>query len=410
MNTIVIAGAGQAGYQTAISLRQEGFSGSITLIGDEAPYQRPPLSKAYMLGKLPVQALEFRAAAYFEQQRINRIEASIIGLDRRGRDVKLRSGTTVQYDHLVLATGARNRVPDVPGVYLDGVYGIRTLADADALASRLTNVTRAVVIGAGFIGLEFAAVASARGISIDVIEIGDRPMSRAVSVPTANLFNRFHQEWGVRIHYRESLDQILGTKDRKVVGVQTKSGRQIQAELVVYGIGVVPNTKLAEESGLTVDNGVCVDEFLKTTDDSISAIGDVANFKSPWSVYPVRLESVQNAVDQARTVAARLAGKTPVAYAAVPWFWTDQRDMKLQIAGLSALHDEAIRLPIKEKSSQTVLCFSRGRLIAAESTNSPADHMAARALLHRRTPLSPEQARATTFDLRKYEAATRSNP
>ncbi|WP_310565276.1 NAD(P)/FAD-dependent oxidoreductase [Hydrogenophaga sp.] len=407
INTIVIVGAGQAGYQVAASLRQEGFDGAITLVGDEpgVPYQRPPLSKAYLLGKVGVAALRFRPPEYFDEHRIARIQGSVAAIDRDHRQLLLTSGEKLSYEHLVLATGARNRVPSVPGMELDGVFGLRSLADADGLSQRLGHAKRAVVIGAGFIGLEFAAVAAARGISVDVLELGTRPMARAVSTVTSRVFDQAHASWGVRIHYGQSLAAILGA-DGHVTGVQLASGEALPADLVVYGIGVLPNAELASEAGLAVNNGIVVDTQLLTSDPAISAIGDVVSFPSPWAQQPIRLESVQNAVDQAKTVAARLMGK-PASYTALPWFWTDQGELKLQIAGLSDGHDETVVLGSVEQRQISVLCFRAGRLVAVESCNRPADHMAARKLIARHIPLSAAEASAEGFELKAFEAATR---
>lgn len=408
LSTIVIAGAGQAGYQTAASLRQEGWDGRIVLIGDESglPYQRPPLSKAYLLGKVQANALRFRQAEWYEQNRVERIEGRVCAIHRAAQRVTLTNDQGLPYDHLVLALGARNRVPAVPGIDLDGVFGLRTLADADALSPRLAYVKRVVVIGAGFIGLEFAAVAAARGIEVDVLEIGVRPMARALSQPMSAAFDAAHRGWGVRMQYGEALQSVLGEGGR-VAGVRTTSGKQIAADLVVYGIGVVPNAELASQAGLTVDNGVRVDALLLTEDPAISAIGDLVSFPTPWAAQPIRLESVQNAVDQARAVAVRLAGKPKAPYTALPWFWTDQGDMKLQIAGLSEGSDTPVLLGDTVARQFSVLCFRAGRLVAVESCNRPADHMAARKLLARHTDLGPAQVAEPGFDLKAFESATR---
>lgn len=404
---IVIVGAGQAGYQVAASLRQEGFDGAITLVGNEpgVPYQRPPLSKAYLLGKVGVAALRFRPPEYFDEHRITRIQGSVTSLDRDRHELILASGEKLTYDHLVLATGARNRVPTVPGMELDGVFGLRSLADADGLAERLGDAKHAVVIGAGFIGLEFAAVAAARGISVNVLELGTRPMARAVSEITSQVFDQAHASWGVHIHYGQSLTAIHGVEGR-ATSVQLANGEALPADLVVYGIGVLPNAELASEAGLTVSNGIVVDAQLLTNDPAVSAIGDVVSFPSPWSPQPIRLESVQNAVDQAKTVVARLMGKH-TSYNALPWFWTDQGALKLQIAGLADGHDETVVLGSVEQRQISVLCFRTGRLVAVESCNRPADHMAARKLIARNTPLSAAEASAGGFDLKAFEASTR---
>lgn len=413
LNSVLIVGAGQAGFQAAASLRLEGFGGRITLIGDElgVPYQRPPLSKAYLLGKIGAHALRFRPPEYFDEHRIERLHDRVIGIDRAAGSVHLASGATMPYDHLVLSTGARNRVPAVPGIELDGVFGLRTLADADALAPRLANARHIVVIGAGFIGLEFAAVAAvkgAAGATVNVLEIGERPMARAISRPMSDLFTAGHAGWGVTLHFRQGVARIVGSGG-KVTGVETNDGHVLPAELVVYGVGVIPNVELATEAGLAVDNGISVDEMLLTRDPAISAIGDAACFTSPYALTaerPIRLESVQNAVDQGKSVAARLMGK-PAPYAALPWFWTDQGDLRLQIAGLSDGHDRTVLLGSAESKQLAVLCFRQGRLIAVETANRTADHMAARKLLARATTLTPEQAAEPGFELKAHEAATR---
>lgn len=408
LNNILIAGAGQAGYQTAASLRQEGYEGRIVLIGDEPglPYQRPPLSKAYLLGKVQAPALRFRQAEWYEQNRVEHIEARITAIYRSARSVTLADGRTLPYEHLVLALGARNRVPAVPGITLDGVFGIRTLADADALSPLLAESKRVVVIGAGFIGLEFAAVAAARGIAVDVLEIARRPMARALSEPMSAAFDAAHRAWGVRLHYGQALESVLGEGGR-ATGVRTTSGEEIAADLVVYGIGVVPNAELATVAGLAVDNGIRVDALLQTDDPDISAIGDLVNFPSPWAARPIRLESVQNAVDQARALASRLVGKAGAPYTALPWFWTDQGDMKLQMAGLSEGFDKHVLLGNATARQFSVLCFRAGKLVAVESCNRPADHMAARKLLARHAAISIEQAAAPGFDLKAFESASR---
>lgn len=410
LNSVVIVGAGQAGFQVASSLRQDGYAGRITIVGDEpgVPYQRPPLSKAYLLGKIGAHALRFRPPEYFDEHRIDRLHDSVIAIDRAHRCVRLTSGTSVEYDHLVLAMGARNRVPAVPGVELDGVFGLRTLADTDALSPRLGSIENAVVVGAGFIGLEFAAVAAAKGIKVHVLEIADRPMARALSRPMSELFAQAHRGWGVTLDLQQGLVRIVG-KSGKVTGVETSDGRHLQADLVVYGIGVLPNAELAVAAGLDVANGIRVNELLQTSDPAISAIGDVASFTSPYANTPIRLESVQNAVDQARSVAARLMGK-PVPYAALPWFWTDQGELKLQIAGLSDGHDETVLLGSPESRQMSVLCFRQGCLIAVESVNRPVDHMSSRKILGRAVTLTPAQAAEPGFDLKAYELATREHP
>lgn len=407
LDSVVIAGAGQAGLQTAASLRQEGYQGAITLVGDEPglPYQRPPLSKAYLLGKIELANMHFRKASFFEEQRVTLLHDAVTAIDRTNRRVTLASGGALTYDHLVLALGAHNRMLPVPGAELDGVFGVKTLVDADALAPRLKEAKNAVVVGAGFIGLEFAAVASALGVNVHVLELGERPMARAVSRPMSAAFSAAHQSWGVHLDFHQGLTRIDGDNG-KVCAVQTSDGRVLPADLVVFGIGVIPNTRLAEEAGLDVDNGIKVDTQLLTRDPAISAIGDVASFPSHFVERHLRLESVQNAMDQARTVAARLMGKN-APYTALPWFWTDQRDLKLQIVGLGDGHDETVVLRGEVENQMAVLCFRRRQLVAVETLNRPADHMVARKLLARPCRLTSAEAAAQGFELKAYELAAR---
>lgn len=406
-SSVVIAGAGQAGFQVAASLRQEGFQGRITLIGNEPglPYQRPPLSKAYMLGKLTREQLSYRPATFFEQQHIELVHDQVTAIDRTNQRVTLAGGAPVPYEHLVLAVGAHNRALPVPGADLDGVFGLKTLADADALAPRIKSVRNVVVIGAGFIGLEFAAVAAAQGAAVHVVELADRPMARALSQDMSQFFRQAHEGWGVRFDFRLGLSGLEG-RDGRVTAVRLNDGRELAADLVVFGIGVIPNVQLASEAGLEIDNGIKVDAQLLTSDPAISAVGDAVSFPSPYADGRIRLESVQNAVDQARNVAARLMGK-PTPFVALPWFWSDQGDLKLQIAGLSTGHDATVTLGDPATRQFAVLCFRGDRLIAVETCNRAPDHVAARRVLARPPALTPAQAAAPDFDFKTWEAANR---
>jgi 3-phenylpropionate/trans-cinnamate dioxygenase ferredoxin reductase subunit len=340
---VAILGAGQGGFQVASSLRQEGFAGRIRLFGDEPvlPYQRPPLSKSYLAGESGRDDLWLRTDAFYEKQQIE-LEAgeSVAAIDRRERRLLLASGRDVAFDHLVVASGARNRPLAVPGAELDGVLGLRGLDDADALRQRLDRARAVVVVGAGFIGLEFASVAIAAGVPVHIVELTRHPMGRVVSAPVSAFYAEAHRRWGAALSLGTGIARILGGNGR-VEGVETSDGNRLAADLVLVCIGVVPNVELAAEAGLAVGNGIVVDAELKTLDPAISAIGDCANFPTRFATERVRLESVQNAVDQGRSVAGRIAGK-PAPYDKVPWFWSDQRDLKLQIAGLVTGHDQAV--------------------------------------------------------------------
>jgi 3-phenylpropionate/trans-cinnamate dioxygenase ferredoxin reductase subunit len=403
---VVIIGAGQAGCQTATSLRQAGFEGSIALINGEPglPYQRPPLSKAYLLGTLEPRRLLLRQEHWYPNQRVDLISDRVTAIDRVGHEVQLAGGGTVPYDHLILATGSRNRPLMVPGAELGGVIGMRTRADADELSTRIGDGVEIVVIGAGFIGLEFAAVAAALGASVHVLELADRPMARALSAATAQFVRQAQQEWGVRFDFGQGVVSIEG-ENGVATSVTTSDGRHVPADLIVYGIGVVPETTLAEQAGLAVDNGIRVDSQLLTDDPDISAIGDAVSFPNPHiGGRLTRLESVQNAADQARHVAARLMGTTAAKadYDALPWFWSDQGDLKIQIAGLAEAADETVQLSCPEPRQSTVLRFRDDRLVAVETVNRAGDHALARRILTDSASPTAAEAAATDFDLKKW--------
>ena len=401
---IVIVGAGQAGFQLAASLREGGSADPITLVGDEAalPYQRPPLSKAYLAGKTDAEGLFLRRPGFFSDHAIaHRPGARAVAIDRAGRHLQLADGAALPYDHLVLATGARNRPLPAAGADLGGVHQLRGLADADALKAVIATAESAVVVGAGFIGLEFAAVAAGRGLSVTVVEAADRPMARAVSAPVGGFFRAAHEAMGVRFAFGAGVAAIVGRGGR-AAGVSLADGRELPADLVLVGIGVLPNGELAEAAGLPAHDGVQVDAVLATRDPAVSAIGDCARFPSPFArgLTPdgtVRIESVQNAIDQGRCLAARLNGR-PAPYAALPWFWSDQGPHKLQIAGLSGPSDASVRRG--EGPAFSVFRFRAGALSAVESVDRAGDHMIARRLLAAGTALTPEQAADPAFDLK----------
>jgi 3-phenylpropionate/trans-cinnamate dioxygenase ferredoxin reductase component len=327
-----------------------------------------------------------------------------VSIDRGHRKLALDNGSVIDYEHLVLALGARNRPLHVPGYDLNGVFFLRHLEEARALRVRLHKAKQAVVIGAGFIGLEFAAAAVKLGLAVTVLEVADRPMSRALSAPMSQLFAREHAKNGMRFLFNTQLKRLIDDEGR-VAGVETVDGAVIDADLVLIGIGVIPNVELAATCNLEIRNGIAVDAGLATADPHISAIGDCASYPSPYAMEEfVRLESVQNATDQARCVAARILGR-PQPYGAVPWFWSDQGPLKLQIAGLTVGHDETVVRGDPAGTSCSVFCFRGGRLLGVETVNRPADHMAARRLIGNHVALSPAQAADETVDLKGLAAA-----
>ncbi len=414
---VVVVGNGQAGIQLVDSLRKEGYTGAITLLGEERhhPYQRPPLSKDYLAaGKDPV-PLPLRPEKFFTTNDVDaRLGVRVTSIDRTARTVALDDGTTLAYTKLVLATGAANRELTVPGAALSGIHGLRTLTDAQALHARLDAVRSVVVIGAGFIGLEFAAAARARGLDVTVLEYADRPMGRALTPVTSGFFADAHQRLGVTLRLGEGIASFDSNDDGHVTAAVSTTGERYPADLVLVGVGVTPRTELAQAAGLEVDNGIVVDGSLRTSDPDIYALGDCASFPNAHAGARTRLESVQNATDQARHAAAAMLGAGPGAgpgsgprgetggYADLPWFWSNQGHLRLQIAGLSAPGDQTVLRgnPAEEKFS--VFCFRNNTLTAVESVNQPADHMAARRLLSAGRTLTPEQAADPDFDLKAY--------
>ncbi|WP_375161317.1 NAD(P)/FAD-dependent oxidoreductase [Bradyrhizobium sp. RDT46] len=397
---VIIVGAGHGGYQVAASLRQAGFSGRVCLINDEAhlPYQRPPLSKAYIKGSAGPESLMFRPEKFYHDQNIELIAGRAASIDRAGHKVQLASGETLGYGHLVLATGARNRLLDLPNANLPDVKYLRILDESEALRAIMPLKTRAVIIGAGFIGLEFAATARIKGLEVDVLELAPRVMARAVTAEVSDYFQARHREAGIRIHLGVQATSIEA-EGGKVTGVSLSDGRHLPADLVVVGVGVLPNIELAAEAGLPVAAGIIVDEYLATADLDISAIGDCALFASPRFGGSLRLESVQNATDHARCLAARLTGdKKP--YDGHPWFWSDQGDDKLQIAGLTTGYDRVVLRGNPANKAFSAFCYKGDRLLGIESINRAGDHMFGRRLQAMDRSITPEQAADESFDLK----------
>jgi 3-phenylpropionate/trans-cinnamate dioxygenase ferredoxin reductase subunit len=398
--TVLIVGAGHAGFQLAASLRQHGYGGRVCLINDEAhlPYQRPPLSKAYLKGEGRPDSLMFRPDKFYRDQNVELISDRAVSIDRAARRLLLASSSSLEYGHLVLATGARNRLLDIPNANLGDVLYLRTLDESEVLRQRIASRRHVVVVGAGFIGLEFAATARARGLEVDVIELGARVMARAVTAEISDYFQERHTAAGIRIHLGVQATSIEADGGN-VRGVSLSDGRHVPADLVLVGVGVLPNAELAAEAGLEVAAGVIVNEQLLTSDPDISAIGDGALFASPRFGGSLRLESVQNATDHARCVAARLTGDAK-AYDGQPWFWSDQGEDKLQIAGLTTGYDRVVVRGDRAQRSFSAFCYRDGQLVGIESVNRAGDHMFGRRLLAANGSITPEQAADPKFDLK----------
>ena len=397
---IVILGAGHAGVQLAASLRDEGYAGEIVLVSDEPhiPYQRPPLSKAFMQAP-DANVLLLRGESFFEQQKINLLKGERAeSVDCKARTVHLASGKVLSYTHLVFATGAEPRVAPFAGADLKGVHVLRNLDDAALIRSDLAKATHAVIIGAGFIGLEFAATAAKTLKHIDVIEAAPRVMGRAVSTIISDFYAQAHDAFGVRLHLNTGVTAIEG-EDGHVSAVRLADGRILPADLVVVGIGVVAADGLARAAGIICSNGIETDSAMLTSDPNVSAIGDCVFHPNVFGGCSMRLESVQNASDQARIVARRITGKN-AHYDALPWFWSDQGDLKLQIAGLIAGCNEFVTRGDFAARSFSVFAFRDGALRCVESVNRAADHMAARRLLVAQPALTLAQFNDPAFDLR----------
>ncbi|MGY3567710.1 NAD(P)/FAD-dependent oxidoreductase [Sinomonas sp. RB5] len=403
MSGVVIIGGGHAGIQVADSLRSEGFQGPITIFSDEEhlPYQRPPLSKDFMGDVTAAAPLPLRAARFFAEKDITlQTGTRVTAIDPAERTVSIESGSAVSYSSLVLATGARNRELAVEGADLAGVHYLRTLDDASALQAELGRARRVVVIGAGFIGLEFATAARQRGTDVTVLEMGPRPMARVLSVPMSDFFTRTHEHSGIRFRFGAGVSRLRG-RDGRVEGVVGSDGCNYPADVVLVGIGVIPNTELAAEAGLDVGNGITVDGRLQTSDPHIYAIGDCANYPNLHAGSTLRLESVQNAVDHAKSLAKTIAG-SPTAYTELPWFWSQQGPVRLQIAGIIRSSDETVVRGDIGTGKFSIYCFREEKLVGVESVNNPSDHVAARKLLEHGIGLTPTQAADLEFDVRAH--------
>ena len=404
MSRVVIAGGGQAGFQVAHSLRMAGFDGEVTIAAEEdrLPYQRPPLSKAYLKEDFGFDRLQLRPESFFEQNRIDlRLADPVMAIDRVANSVSLASGTCLSYDHLVLATGARNRVLPLPGAGLAGVHLLRGAEDAERLRAALQSAEQLVVIGGGFIGLEVAASARAKGVAVTVFEAADRLMGRVVSPAISDFFLTAHRAMGTEVVFGAKVLGITGTD--RVTGLETSTGHH-PADLVLMAAGVEPNAGLAEAAGLRTAGGIAVNSFMTTEDPKIFAIGDCAVFHSRHADGWVRLESVQNAVDQAKCVAARILGGSD-PYDSLPWFWSDQGSFKLQIVGITAAADHVHVAGSVEDGRLATYCFQGDRLLGIETVNRPGEHMAGRKLLSGDFSLARAEVERDDFDLKAHLAS-----
>lgn len=388
---LVIVGAGQAGFALAAKLRALKDTRPITMIGAEEvyPYQRPPLSKKYLLGEMSFDRLTFRPDAWFAENDVEvRLATYVEEIDRAAKTVRMQDGSTLEYETLALATGASPRtLPASIGGELQGVYTVRDKRDADRLADEMKAGRRLLIIGGGYIGLEAAAVARHLGLEVTLIEMADRILARVAAKETADIMRAIHDERGVVIREKTGLTRLIG-KDDKVCAAELSDGSVIDVDFVIVGIGVTPNDRLAQDCGLDVGNGVIVDRSARTSDPSIFAMGDCAML--PWEEGRIRLESVQNAVDQAESVAATLTGGTDV-YAPKPWFWSDQYDVKLQIAGFNLGYDDTLVRPGAREGAVSIWYFRQKKLIAVDAVNDAKAYVTGKKMLE--TGINPDRAR-----------------
>ena len=397
LRNVVVVGAGQAAAQFVEALRRRGYGGAIAVLGEEPwlPYQRPPLSKKYLAGGLPVDRLQLRQPAFYADQKVDlHLGRTVTRLERDARQVWLADGSAYPYDALVLATGSRPRSLPLPGIDLGGVHVLRSIADADALrADALRAVDRpagrAVILGGGYIGLEVAATLRQLGLEVTVLEVAERVMNRVVAEPVSRWYEAEHARRGVDIRLGARPIALEGDAEGRVRAVVTAAGT-LADDVVVIGVGVLPNDGLARDADLPCENGIQVDERCRTADPAIHAIGDCTNHPSVHYGGRVRLESVDNAVEQANTAAADLLG-IEARHERVPWFWSDQYEHKMVIVGLSQGHDQVV-LRGDPASGAFSCCYLRsGELLAIDTTNVAKDHLAARKLIP--TRLRPDPSR-----------------
>lgn len=387
MTGIAIIGAGQSGATLAAQLRTLGYNDRICLFGAEpvAPYQRPPLSKAYLLGDMAQDRLLLRTQTFWEENGIDlRTNATVKALDADRKTITLEDGQTLVFDQIALTTGAEpRRLPAQIGGDLGRVFCVRSLADVDAMAPLIQPGARMVIIGGGYIGLEAAAVAAKSGLHVTLVEAAPRILQRVASPETSTYFRNLHRSHGVEMLEGTRLSHLVG--DGVVSGVVLADGRQIDADIVIVGIGVTPRTALAAQAGLTVENGISTDQYGACSKPAIWAAGDCASF--PYKDGRLRLESVGNAIDHADCVAANMMG-AQIPYQPKPWFWSDQYDVKLQIAGLNTGHDSTVTRSGASEASQSIWYYEGARLVAVDAMNAPRDYMVGKRLIE--TGLSPD--------------------
>ena len=382
---VIIAGAGFAAGEAAVRIRQGGYGAPITMVGAEPhlPYHRPPLSKTFLAGEAAQETLLLRPESSYEKLNIGFVpNTSVTRIDRAAHTATLSGGRELPYEKLVLATGGRARPLQCPGNDLAGLYTLRTIGDVDAIRAHFDAGKQLVIIGGGYIGLEVAAVAVKHGLLVSIIEAASRVLARVAGMEISAFYEKAHRDAGVRIVTGQTVQALTGSPEDpfRLGGVVLSDGTTLQADFAVAGVGLIPNTELAEVACLKVENGIWVDEYCRTEDPDVLAIGDCSNHPSTFLGRRVRLESVPNALEQARVAADTINGKM-LPYAAVPWFWSDQYDLKLQAVGLSEGHDQVVLRGDMEARSFVVFYLRQGVLIAADAVNKAGEFMVAKRLV-----------------------------
>lgn len=402
----MVIGGGQAGAQALQSLRQGGYKGALTMIGDEPalPYQRPPLSKAYMKGEMTEERLYFRPAPWYQDQNIEVILSTrATGIDRTSRKVELAHGGHVDYDALIIATGSRPRPLPLKGATLQGVHDLRDLSDVERIRPNMIAGRKMVIIGAGYIGLEAAAVARQMGLDVTVLEMAPRVLARVTSPVMSAFFEAEHRAKGVTILTDAHLDHLDGT-DGKVSAAILADGTRLDADIVLVGIGILPNEELAREAGIACNNGILVDRDARTSDPRVFAAGDCASRPLVHYGRSGRLESVHNAIEQGKLAAAAILGK-PRPAEDCPWFWSDQYDLKLQIAGLSQDYDEIVVRGAPKDRKFAAFYLRNGTLIAVDAVNSAPEFLASKKLIMTGAKLAPATLGDTSISMKDIAAA-----
>ena len=400
MKNLVIVGGGQSAAQCVLTLRRNDFKAPITIISEEhhLPYQRPPLSKEYLAGEVSLDRVYMKSQDFFDQNNVViKHSMKAISLDRESKTINLSSGDNIEYKNLVIATGSRVRELDVEGSHLNNINYLRTIDDSNDLKKYFKSGKKLVIIGAGYIGLEVAAAAVKKGLKVTVVEMADRVMNRTVDPVISEYFDNLHRNNGVEIFLESALERFEGKSGvEKVICTNNKT---VEADGVVVGVGILPNQEIAESAGLKCNNGILVDEYGRTEDPSIFACGDCTNHPNFYMKKNIRLESVHNALEQAKTVAMSLMGKLE-KYDQVPWFWSDQYDDKLQIVGLSGDHDEIVTRGSVEAGTFLLFYLKKGELIAVDSVNNPKDFLISKKLVANKLKISSDVLCDQSVDLK----------